>query len=111
MFYYYCSFFLKKCNKKNKILDLISFIFFVRNEVKIRPRYHLPYAVYFSLKNKYKYLYEYVLYYFIYIMRQLKRRKRKKNKIKFFYLCKKRKNLSRKLRYVKYYKKRKFKYV
>src|ERR1700759_3062838 len=112
MFYYYCSFYLKNFKIKNyKILNLINFILFVKSNVKVKEKYHLKHYIYFFFKNKYIDLNMFFKKYLsVYLKRLKKNCYEKINKNKFFYLCKKKK-LSRKLKYIKNKKKRKFKFV
>ncbi len=120
MFFYYCSFFrFKNINIKNniKILGLYDLTLFFRTGLNIKEKYHLKHDVYFLIKNKYKFFINFYLKYFILYYKRLKRKilnlklnLKKNNKLKFSYLCK-RKRFSYKLKYIKYYRKRKYKYI
>ena len=100
--------------KTYKMLSLIDFILFFRSNVKLKQKYYLKYNIYFLLKNKFNYVYESFLNYFILSLRALKKNnilKKSNKKLKFSYLCKRRKKFSRKLRYIKYSKKRKYRFI
>ena len=96
MFFYYCSFFIKKIKVKNfRFLSFINFVLFLKSNVKLKKKYHMKYLVYFLLKDKYNYFYEFFLNYFCFYLKKFRKNKYlmllKKKKIvkkKKIYLCK-----------------------
>ena len=114
MFYYYCScFYFKVDIQVNKILRLINFILYVKGNVKVKEKYYLKYFKYFYLKNKHSYFIDFFNKYCSYMKLLKKKIKIKRRKKRFYFFCKnkRRKKLSRLLKYIKYRKKRKFKFV